>query len=188
MRFLPKYPCPSPLSTPQLRVWQILLRCFILKGLQEPWPQNSSRKLFSKLKTLARKSANGASYSSAPPREHLLQFYMFCFSILKTFFKKKNSFVIVKKYQLCNLDAGSPGAPRGRGRSLGRAPSSPICTVFAATRISAASRPQFPPPRACPEGMPPSLTSGFTIAAHTEHSAQVRLIYATPNVYTSGNT
>lgn len=42
MRFLPKYPCPSALSTPQLRVWQILLWCFILKGFQEPWLQNSS--------------------------------------------------------------------------------------------------------------------------------------------------
>lgn len=132
-------------------------------------------------------SERGVSFQRPTPGASPSVLYVLLFHF-EDFFLKKNSFVIVKKYQLCNLDTGSPGAPRGRDRSLGRAPSSPICTVFAATRISAASRPQFPPPRACPEGMPPSLTSGFTIAAHTEHSAQVRLIYATPNVYTSGNT
>lgn len=114
-------------------------------------------KLILRAERVGTKSASRASRSSVPPQELRRQFYIFCFSILKPFFKK----------QLCDCEKTSTlqsrhrvawGSPHDRGRSLGRCPRSPSVAF------------EFLPPRACPWGTSSCLTSEFMIVGHTGYS------------------
>lgn len=101
-----QYPYPSSVWASQLFVWQVLRQRFILKRLQEESSRHrTSYKSYSshpKLRTLEEKSVNTDIYSSIPTLcVPSLVLYILSFH-WRTFFK--NSFIIVKKYKLCNLN------------------------------------------------------------------------------------